>query len=96
MLSLDLDEISLWVFESRVGEPVLKAAVVGEKEQPLAVAVEPADGVDVGDVDEVGQRRVAGAGGQTGDAVTDDHTPGFAAVLQVGQELQAGSPGFAG
>ena len=47
------------MLEPRVGQPVGEPAVVGQQEQALAVAVEPADGVDAGNRDEILERRLA-------------------------------------
>ena len=46
--SLDLDQIGLGMLEPRVGQAMRQAAVVGQEEQALAVAVEPADRIDPG------------------------------------------------
>ena len=43
---LDLHEIRLGMFEPRVGQPVGQPAVIGQQQQALAVAVEPADRID--------------------------------------------------
>ena len=43
---LDLDQIRLGMLEPRVGEAMGQPAVVGQEQQALAVAVEPADRVD--------------------------------------------------
>ena len=41
-----LDEVGLLDAEARVHQPIGQVAVVGQQQQPLAVLVEPADGVD--------------------------------------------------
>ena len=56
---LDLDEIRPGVLVPRVGEPVGQRAVVGQEEQPFAVAIEPADRVDARDAHEVLEGRPA-------------------------------------
>jgi hypothetical protein len=50
--ALDLDEVGSGVCVAGVGEAVREGAVIGEDEEALAVAIEPADGVDAGDGDE--------------------------------------------
>ncbi len=47
--ALDLDQISLGMRKPRVGEAMRQTAVVGQDEQALAVAVEPADWINPGD-----------------------------------------------
>jgi D-arginine dehydrogenase len=56
-LALDLHEVGLGGLEARVGDAGLKPPVVGQQEQPLAVAVEPPGRIDAGPVHIVGQRR---------------------------------------
>ena len=46
-----------------IGDPRLEPAVVGEQEQPLAVEIEAARGIDAGHVEMVGQCRAALANG---------------------------------
>jgi hypothetical protein len=51
-----LRPVGLGMVVARVGETVLEPAVAGEQHETFAVTVEAADGVDVGDVDEIGER----------------------------------------
>ena len=59
-LAFDLDEIGLGQLEPRIGDARLQPAVVGQQQQPFAVAVQPAGGIDAGHIDEVRQRRARG------------------------------------
>ena len=66
---LDLGEIGLGVLVARVGQAMGERPVVGQQEQPLAVAVEPADRVDPGDRHEVLERRPPALVGELGEDV---------------------------
>ena len=61
--ALDLGEVLLLHAEARMGEPVGELAVVGEEQQALGVAVEPADGEHPRLVRAPGRRRSAGPAG---------------------------------
>ena len=53
--TLDLHQIGLGQLEARIRDPGLQSPVVAQQQQALAVAVEPACGIDARPVDEVGQ-----------------------------------------
>jgi len=48
--------------ETRIGEAALERAIGGENEQPFAIVIEAAGGINVRDVDVVFQRGVRCAG----------------------------------
>lgn len=51
--SFYLNPVSAWVFKLRITEAVLQHAIIGQKYEPLTVMIQPADGVDVSDGNEV-------------------------------------------
>src|SRR5690606_33437222 len=55
-IALNLHKISLGHLEARVRDPRLRLAVVGQKQQPLAVEIETPGGIDPRQVYEVGKR----------------------------------------
>ena len=60
-----LDQVGLLDAEARVHQPIGQVAVVGQQQQPLAVLVEPADGVDaLADVRHQVDRPAAGRRGR--------------------------------
>lgn len=67
---LHLYQISFGQFEAGMGQPVRKVTVVGQQQQPLAVLIQPAGGVDFPHGDVVGQGGTAfGVGEAAQDAV---------------------------
>ena len=56
-IALDLHEIGLGQLELRVRDPRLEATVVGQQQQPFAIAVEPPRRIDARHIDELRQRR---------------------------------------
>ncbi len=62
--ALDLNEIGLGVLEARISQVVRQQSVVCEKEQALAITIEPAGRIDSLDGDEVFERRSTGGVGE--------------------------------
>ena len=84
---LDLHEVGLGQLEPRIGDARLQPPVIGEKKEPLAVAVEPAGRVDAGQVDmareRVAQTRRLGPGPATGEL--RQHAEGLVEEDQTGR-----------
>ena len=59
--------------ELRIGETVLESAIVGEQDESFAIVIEAPGGIDIGDVDEVGE----GAGGFGGRGELADDVVGL-------------------
>jgi hypothetical protein len=54
-LAFDLRQIRLGLLVARIGEPMRERAVIGEQQQPFAVAVQPSSRIDVRLRDVAGQ-----------------------------------------
>lgn len=59
-IALDLHEIGFRQLELRVRDPRLETTVVGQQQQPFAIAVEPPRRIDARHIDELRQRRARG------------------------------------
>ena len=62
--SFYLHKVGFRQFEIRRCDARLQGAIVGEQHQAFAVEIEPAGGIDAGQVDEIGQRALAAGGGK--------------------------------
>ena len=67
--ALDLGEIGLLRPATRIGDPLLQRAVVGQEQQTLAVVVEPTCGIDVLRRHEIGECAPALSGGELAEHV---------------------------
>ena len=85
-VTLDLHQIGLGQLEFGVGDARLEAAVVGKQQQALAVEIEPAGGVDGGDIDIGRQRRAVRSGGAAIGELAED------AIGFVEQQERSASP----
>src|SRR5581483_4536683 len=63
-LAIDLRPVSFRQLVARIAQTVLQWSVIGQKQQALAVAIEPSGGIDAAYGDVGGQRFASGAVGE--------------------------------